>query len=87
MTQPATSRDSYHAHLDSGKLTENQQIVLDTLTRLGEANAYEIAKNCHLDAVEVNRRLPELRKAGRVERTMNRHNTAPPAPGKPQNTG
>lgn len=66
-TDPATSRASAAS---AGNLAQNHaRMILDALAGLGEGTASAIAVKAGLDPVQVNRRMKDLHRAGRVELT------------------
>lgn len=66
-TDPATSRASAAS---AGQLAQNHaRMILDALAGLETGTASAIASKCGLDPVQVNRRMADLHRAGRVELT------------------
>jgi predicted ArsR family transcriptional regulator len=63
-SDPATS----HAAARTAPVSEHQRLILDALA-VGPAGASGVAERCQLSSHQVNKRLTELAKAGRIVET------------------
>ena len=64
-TDPQTSQDA--ARRANGLAAAHRQAILATMQRGGSWTAHEVAENCGLTSVQVNRRFAELRDDGAIE--------------------
>lgn len=67
-TDPQTSQDA--ARRANGLAAAHRQAILATMQRGGSWTAHEVAENCGLTAVQVNRRFAELRDDGAIQATV-----------------
>ena len=67
-TDPQTSQDA--ARRANGLAAAHRQAILATMQRGGSWTAHEVAENCGLTSVQVNRRFAELRDDGAIQATV-----------------